>query len=339
MPNEYSINFIGEFLGLVFIVSIISICRPKTLNDAVVYMFALLSSCSVYSFERANIDMYLFMFVSVACFLFNKDRKLTALSIVLIYISALIKFYPIVALGLTAMLRPIVFLGTLIVTAILTALFVGIYHRELYLVFSNLPYSNPLHEVTGGGNFFEIMEHLALKVVPGRASALHAIRLILYVGATLSVFSASFFYAKRIAVFQNPPLATDRVLFIVGGLIVIGTFFAGQNAPYRAIWLIMVMPYLMNARLNSDQPAVRRLASYVLYLIPVLMWFPFFRDAVDFIVGGTRAGDVLTFAVREPLWWAMIFGLTTLMWLQFRSAPLVLWVKNHQFGRFAHENR
>jgi len=335
IPNSFNFGFFGVAIDIVIAGMIILMLRPKTLSSSAFYMIILSSPITVLSFERLNIDLILFGVTIGACFLFELNRRTKIASYLLIYSSALIKFYPVMAMGLAVTSKPKRFLVVSAVTLLATAGFAAIYHHDLRLVFSNLPYSNPLREVYGGGNLFAIAGDLAARLVPVEPAFLAMARSAVYLLAGLSVFIGSFLWAQRLATPQDEPLplGKDETLFLAGGLIVVGTFFAGQNAPYRAIWLLMLLPYLMTLQRNAGRAATRQLASVLLLLIATLMWFPFFRTVLDLSSGDERYGDLLALIVREPSWWTLIAGLTTLIWMQLDRTPTALSIRRRLASR------
>jgi hypothetical protein len=98
----------------------------------------------------------------------------------------------------------------------------------------------------------------------------------------------------------------DRNLVLVGCALILGCFFTAENAPYRGIYFLFILPALPGLARAVSSAASRRRLTLLTGAILFLMWGPFFRLALD---QGTAASGLRTIYANAytllggSIWW------------------------------------
>ena len=92
----------------------------------------------------------------------------------------------------------------------------------------------------------------------------------------------------------------EQTLLVMAGAIIVGCFFAGQSANYRAIFLIPVVGGLLAMRRVSDLAGLRARLGWLVGIILALMWGDAFRSAI-------RS------CARELAWWWAVASLLAVL--------------------------
>jgi hypothetical protein len=100
-------------------------------------------------------------------------------------------------------------------------------------------------------------------------------------------------------------MENERSFLLVGAILLVSSFFAAQNMPYRAMSLIMVLPAIISLRRSSRNFYPYRLAALAVLL---LLWSQAWLMWVGTIASKLNAEWVFFAAwlVREVLWWWII---------------------------------
>ena len=323
------VNTIGILLGLLFLLTVFVFCRPKTLFDSMVYVLAICSPDTIVSIERCNIDIVLFTLVGFGGFSLIRKFKCGSISYSLIYLSALLKFYPLIALGTAIFSKPRVFLLVLMSASISTLLFLLLYHHFLALVLSNLPYSNPLLDIFSGKNIFSILKINFDRMFPQDTAIISLFINFFYILFVFLCATLSVSYANHLNSLDSheSQMSQNLFLFLASGFIFIGVFFSGQNAPYRAVWLIMLLPFLSELRIPRQKSEIGRLSVGLTLIIIGVMWVQCIRHIIALWTHDWLVADIFVVVLREGLWWTLAFGVATIIYMYSRSAPTLIWLK------------
>jgi len=323
---------VGTALVVAYFIVVSWMASPKSAQELLLYVLAVFSTASVFAMERGNADLLLFCLIVVSCAAHGSPRA-RLFTYGALFLGALLKFYPLAAFAAALRERVGRFFLIAISVSAAWALFVALSWQQLRAMLPNIPHAEPLQDAFASRNFFVALEHLANRVVPGHGHAFKMTCDALYLAAVFLSISGSAILSIRLGRAGIMPLTSDRsrAFFIVAGFIVVGAFFAGQNAPYRAIWLMPLLPLLMEARRDGQKRTSRQLANCAIAATLILMWFEFFHQAVGRLSGSTAAQDLAAFLVREPLWWIYVTGMLTLLWLQlaqsYQSVAAKLWLR------------
>jgi len=285
-----------------------------------------MSSTCAFAVERANVDLIMFLMITIACAVFRGGGAGRIIAYLAIFVAALLKFYPITAMGLAMQEKKTRFIAVSVVTCIGGLAFVYFARHDLAEMWPNVPRPGPFMEGFGSLNFFEAFRDRLTQMFPEQASFLATAAAIAHGIAIAASFAISFLLYRWTRATGEATASIDKetVLFIAGTLIIVPAFFAGKNVAYRAIFLLTLLPLLVRLMRNAEAHTLaRRLSSSAIATILILLWFECIRFSLDRLVGSYRAGDLLIILVREPLWWMLVTGLMTMLWTQISSTPFI----------------
>jgi hypothetical protein len=315
--------WVGTAMAVAFLAAAAWVTNATTAGEAAIFLLALLSQSFALAVDRGNFDLLMFIAVVAACAVFARGPAWRPLSYAAIFICAILKFYPIVAFGVALTERPRRFLVVSALAAIGWGLFFYFAWSDLTRLWPHIPHAQPLQDAFGGFNFFQALGHLVVRYVPAEATLINAAAPRFYQAACVAALALSLFFARRLrgGGLTLPVAGGVGTFFLVGTLISLFAFFTAQNPPYRAIWLLLPLPLLI--RMRRDRAAPRWLWNGEIVLLIVALWFESFHNWAWRLTGSQAVADLLAFLVREPLWWAFVIGLMTLLWVQTASMPIV----------------
>jgi hypothetical protein len=316
--------WVGAGLDLLFIVSLTALIRPATRRELAVYAIAVFSPATLYLLERANNELVIFVLVLSAGLLQARGARCWRLCAYAIVVgAALLKYFPAVLLSLAAARErrrdALLIAGG---AAIAAALFAAGYRDVLGQALANIP---PLSYYT---------DSFSARNLPfGLATGLPMLADPLPFAVALFVIMAglALVWLRRAVALLNGAAGLDwstaEVRFAaIGGLLLAGCFFTGQNVDYRAVYLLFALPGLLQLRAQAP-PAARWLLTRLIAAALFLMWEECFRRALLWALA-ERPGDriaMVFWVAREWLWWWLIAGLAAVAICHLaQSAPLLL---------------
>ncbi len=308
---------VGWVLGLLFILSLTLLPPARRPWELVVVVLATNSTMVVFALERANADIILFMIALVAGFLACGPLPARFLAYLMALFAALLKYYPITVLILSFNERVGVFLANGLVMTGLIALFLATYLPDIerglplvpvgpyfadFFAAKNLPFglAEFIFGLSGGSAnpFFITLLGASLYGLLVLSGALICRRLL--TGTALRPnFSRLFGY--------------ERIFLVVGSVLIVGCFFAGQSIGYRGIYLLFILPGLLAiARVTADS-VLRRLCHATAIVLMLLMWLECFRTGLAAIFArldiaplANNLSQLTLWLARELAWWWIV---------------------------------
>jgi len=316
-PHELNANVpLGFILNIVFIFSLFCLPAQSKRSDYGVMVLAVLSSVTAFAAERGNFELLLFAAFAVAGRLAVRHgtaSRLLAYGLVLS--AAFAKFFPAVLMALTLRERPRLFFAINAAAAGLIVLFVVGYRADLLVAYGSFPRLDYF-----GDTFGAVMLPYGLAAVfPGFPAAL------VLAGLTLAVFAAAALLARQPTLSQAYAALpeVERVFLAIGGLLMVGCFFAGESVAYRGIHLLFVLPAFNTLARTMPSAAGRQLFSTTRALTLFLMWREVFHHFASQLLPSALPAWWLA---KELAWW----------WLIAVLAGLILcFVRDSTMGRFA----
>jgi hypothetical protein len=113
--------------------------------------------------------------------------------------------------------------------------------------------------------------------------------------------------------------AGERQFLLIGGLLVVACFFAGQNIAYRGILFLPVLSGLVCLHRSIKDREVRRFCSRMIGAALFVMWEECFRRALHAMIspvpgeGLSSRVEVFFWIGRELVWWWLVVGLAALV--------------------------
>ena len=248
--------FIGTLIVVgFFAAAIVVLPRSAPIGDALVYALALCSPAVMLGVERGNVDLALFGIVTVAGLVMRRMPRGPAVASALILLAAILKLFPIAAVGmLTGLPRRAAVLCTTSVVGLFTV-YAAATFRDIQTIDRVLPqddeYAYGLHIVGGW-----------LGRLAGSGRVWDAALVALTAVAALA-FRRSL--ASRLA--MRPSRELD--FFCAGAGIYVATFALVRSADYRLVFLLLAIPQLVRWA-----AAGRGFALATLLAIVITLWFP-----------------------------------------------------------------
>ncbi len=295
----------GVLLNLGFIAALYCLPRPPAnLRNLLLTMLATVSPPTLFAMERGNSDLLIFAMIVAAAWLIARSPRLALAGYAVVFVAALLKFYPLVAMA--TVLRERAGRALAISGAVLlgTGLFVAAFSGELAKLHGNI--------LTGGyfGNMFGM---------PVLTQGLHELYWR-FSPSMLALALLSITAARAVSLSRGDAIrgavaglsAMHAALLLAGSLLVCGIFVAHENIEYRAIMLLLVLPGLLQIG-TKTAGAGWRLAAPVL---AGLMWSHTIRAGI----GGGIAGA--WWFLEQFAWWWLIGRLGAILLRIALDSPL-----------------
>jgi hypothetical protein len=323
------VPWIGTAMGLGFLLACAAISNPTTLRETGLYLLALFSQSIALALERGNFDMLMFILVAASCWFFVRGPAGRAVAYVTIYGAAILKFYPLVAYGIALAEKPGRMVAVALGVAFAWALFFFFDWHDLSRLWLLAPHTDPLNDAFGSVNFAQATAHLAGRLAPNQRARFDVLAVYLHGAMAIAAVIVSVALARRMiaAGFRVRSTSVSDFLFLCGGLITLFAFFTTQNPPYRAMWLLPLMPMLLERRRASASVSARAWLAGGLAVLILLLWLEFLHTRIGLLTRSAAAQDLFAYAVREPLWWASVVAIMALLWVQLAGmrTPRSLW--------------
>jgi hypothetical protein len=328
--NRGNINQIGLVLDLMFIASLPVIMRPRSAGQCLFFIAAAISTTVIYALERANNDIVIFflMVCAGALLVGSRPRRLAAYMIFLL--GGLLKFYPLALLVLVVREtgRRACAVAAISALALLSSWWA--YGRELGLVLGNLPQASYYADSISARNLpFGLVLLFPSTTLISASSLAVVIFLILFAYAMTLVLKL--FRTLERDGGAREAWTRETAYLLIGAILITGCFFTAENIAYRGIFLLLIIPGLMQFRQKADR-GMRRLFSVALGMVLLLMWDQRFALALKQAFGGSMnsGGTIFAWAAaatywmgRELLWWGLVSLLVALIIAFMSRMPLI----------------
>lgn len=310
---------LGLMLDLVFLVAVFFLPPAKSASAVAVMTAALVSSAVAMALERANLDLAVFVIAMAAAGWSLRGPAWRGLGYGLVTLAALVKYYPGIMLVLVLRERRRFLVPFAAALLAIAALFLWSDGAMLLRALHNID-TRPFPTDFGA---FNLADGVARLLAPGAAFLARIVDLILALVAAGYAYAVARRGDVRAAVDALPP--RDRNLMLLGCALILGCFFAAENAPYRDIYFLFVLPGLPGLWRATSSAAARRRLKRLVGAILFLMWAPFFGLAVAQSVARFGLGAIYADAywlLREALWWWAVSIMLALSFDLFRAATV-----------------
>lgn len=322
----------GLVLDLLFLACVFLLPQPRGWAGTAAMILALLSSAVAFALERANLDLAVFAAGVVAARASLRGPAWRLIGYALVMLAALVKYYPGIMLMLAIRERARFFYALVAVTLGIAALFVVLEGADLLRAFANIESGDRF-----SNNFGAINLPLAFTILASLDTG-HLPSLIEAGGLLIAAW-----LALRMAARDALPQALAelgprvRAFMLIGCALLLGCFVTAQNAPYRGIYFLFVLPGLTQLW-GAAKPARQRamLASAGALF---LLWGQFLRRGlIDALVlaqvPAPLAGQIQLgfWFLREFVWWWVATMLMALLFSLIERSPA--WERLGALDRF-----
>jgi hypothetical protein len=308
-------GWVGTGLDLLFLLSLTVVLRPRTAKELLILGSAAVSPMTVYALERANNDVAVFLLVICGAIVFAAPRPFRLFSYGLFVAAGLLKYYPLVLLILVARERRRDALVTAAAAGFTVILFALAFYSELKAAVASIPAASSYFtdafsarnlpfgfaEALAGGAYRILIAVSLLSALSGLAVA-RTLRTVRLLGRERLDWAAG-----------------ERQFLLIGGLLVVACFFAGQNIAYRGILFLPVLSGLVCLHRSIKDREVRRFCSRMIGAALFVMWEECFRRALHAMIspvpgeGLSSRVEVFFWIGRELVWWWLVVGLAALV--------------------------
>jgi len=330
LPTDPSwTNILGLSLVSAFLLSLGLLPRSRHPADRIIMLLAMFSGPMVFAVERANIDLIIFLLAVGAGLCLAGTLIWRVLAYGLMVLGGLLKFYPLVLLLLALRERLVVLLAVgLAVTAVVAGTAV-VFLDELRRL-TPVPSGQPFQFMWGARNLptgFPAMLRAFLRAAGVKTpwvetmAASHWVPPVLFLLLLAITLMTAMRLARRADLRRSLAEVPDRAyrFLLVGGVLVAGCFFAGQNVNYRSVFLLLILPGILALARNAPNRPLRRLFTLTTASILCVVWDLGIRHLVAGLIGAsyvltTDALPIyLIWAVQEAAWWWLITVLVTIL--------------------------
>jgi len=302
----------GLSLDLLFLFWVFFLPPARSWAAVAVMTTALLSSAVALALERANLDLAVFVIALVAAHWSLRGPTWRILGYGLITLAALVKYYPGI-MFVVALRERLRFLLPLAVALLaVSTLFVWIESDALARALRNIESGTRFTMSFGAVNLPGGLLHL---LAPGAERLTPIAELICAAIAAVYALATVRLGEMHDALSALP--LRSRTLMLMGCVLILGCFFAAQNAPYRGIYFLLILPGLTGLWDKASSAMARRRLVLLTGAILFLMWDQFFQLALNQGIAAFGWGTTLPrFAfwfLRETAWWWVVSSLLAIL--------------------------
>ena len=295
--NFYNFYF-PLFVNFVFVCVIAVHFKTKSLTQILLFFLVIFNPSTLLLMERLNFDIIVFLFIFLLCYF-----RSNLLNFLVILFLTLAKFYPISLLSLfffdhnKKSSRTFITLALVLVFLVIVIFFVFIDNEKYLALFSTTDQFSASPQYS-----FYFLSFLKLKLVQDyffyfffnylNIPAPHT-NLILFVFSAflLSIF---LFFLLKVNKIKNLKAfninSYEHRLFFLGGGVLVSIYFAFNNIFYREVFLICLIPYLI------EQSHANKFFKFLVYYL----FFHYIFFIISYYCSAYQRMDGL-FAIKQLL--------------------------------------
>lgn len=263
--------FIGLITNLLFMVLAVYFVKPTSWGEFAKGCLILFSSAVTLGVERANNDLIIFILLALSAILFAmKDKVSQVFSLILIYLSSLLKIYPSVLFGAVLFIARRKIKDIIFIAGCATAL-MGIWlatNLSEILLLKDIAPAPIDHYATGARAFLAYIG----RPYPWVLTLPKGWLLTGFVGVIVLSSITLAFCLKTVTV-QQDRSKSNYVLFIFGLTILFFTYTVTSNYDYRWIFFIFLIPQLFDIQKSAaDNRLASRLVTLGFICAATIMW-------------------------------------------------------------------
>lgn len=292
----------GFVTDLAFLATMPAILRPNSLRALAIALVASLSPGVVFAMERGNLDVLILVAIAAAALYATRGPTRRLVSYGCYLGLGLLKYYPLVLLGLAARERPRTAFACAAAAATIIGSLAAYYWRPFLRALRHLPPTTDFGDTFG----VVILPYGTARLLQLPYEVGTVFLAILLVSAAL----LAFVLARRLTG-EIVPSDWDRpnhMLLIVGAFLTVGCFLAGNNVGYRVLILLFVIPGMLDLRGRARDRGTRRILAGALAAVLLCCWRQFFESGLLNLglLDVRGAGGLLFLILRETVWWSLI---------------------------------
>lgn len=244
--------WLGAILGGMTLVAALVVLKPRPRGQAFLAFVVLLSPPLLMAVHRANNDLVVFLFVSVALVSLRANRgPIRSLAVVLLAISAALKYYPLAGLVVLLEAR----------SRREFAIWVGLYGLVLMLAWPALTAA-----LESAGHFKPRPEWLYAFGAPMLWRNFHLESPVLWLVPTGLMLAWAAWNAWNASARKTPVTlkAAEEREFAVGSAFIAGCFFLGASYVYKLVFALWLLPWLWRSVVLPIEARWREITRWLL---------------------------------------------------------------------------
>ena len=299
--------WVGSLLVVAFFGCALSWVGAVTMLEGLIFAALLCSPAVMLAVERGNNDILIFCLLILATSLLKEHGKTRSLAYLAIGAASILKFYPIVAIASALRERPRRALLVLSLAMGAFLAYIALTWRDVELINAAVPRTDSL-------SYGRSVLFIALE----RGHHVHLLHGASIVSAVLVCLSA--YFLAHLTLGPDRSCSTHLDGFRIGASIFIGTFLVGSSWNYRLLFLLLVVPQLLEWIKSGSTSAP--LSTWVLGGVLFTLWSSFLSRWFTMSVGP------VIFLLKELTNWTLLFALLYLLlqtlpaWLKTRLLAL-----------------
>jgi hypothetical protein len=325
---------LGTGLNLAFVGAVYAVLRPSSWREVACLAVACTSTAVTFAVERGNADLLIFALAALAVLLCGLGRTARLVAYATCFIAGLLKFYPFVLLTIALHEPPKRFMKIAATSSAALVVFVLYYRDAILKSLSLVSTGSYFTDLFGATNLPSGIVELYYGAFGAHDSAL---AFAIFLAAAASCLGISAFVVRSFAA-QATEIdwtAHEARCLLVGPLLIVGCFFAGQSIGYRGIHLLFALAGLMALRRSVRNRALGRLLLFAIGAILLLMWEEGIRHSFEFVLHAIGSDDKVPgipseifWLVRELTWWWVVSVLSTIVAMFALQSPFARAVKS-----------
>lgn len=309
---------VGTAIMLGFCFSLYLLPPARTMLAAVLLTAAVFSNAVIFALWQANADVIVFVMLAItaASLLAPLPFRLAGYGLVLF--AGALKFYPVAAMAAAMRERAAMFLILVFGSLAALAIFVWFYGRDALRAMKVVPHGW-VTQMSGA-----TILPTGLPLFPwGLRNVVEAPPMgpggwLLWLSLTLACFSGAAVLSRSglVSASVQGCTARERTFALIGCIIVLACFFAGQSLRYRDIFLLFILPMWANLAVEAGPRQVRMLFGAGALATIALLWFVHVTNGVDHLLTALGVPDKTGAVLIAMMWLArelIRWGLVTLV--------------------------
>jgi hypothetical protein len=270
----------------------------------------------------------MFALAAAATVLLGRGRAARLGAYAVGFAGGLLKFYPFVLLALALREPPKRFLLVAATAGLGLLAFAAYYNTAILDALGAVPSGTYFDDPFSALNLPFGIAELSADALGGYA---HALAYAILAAMIVSLLAIAAHLVRRFEA-EFGALDGDRLearALLVGSLLIVGCFLAGQNVGYRGILLILVLPGLLQLRRSMGEGRLRTLLLLTIAAIPLLLWEGGIRHSFEFGLRAIGIEDtipgfpsIVFWVARELLWWWVASVLATMIAIFALRSPV-----------------
>ncbi len=267
--NRSHTVFLGFSLAVIFYMAVVGLVIEKNpgIFSTVIWILALISPAVLLGVERGNNDLLIFVILAIAVTLLRQPRtEIRIIAYLVMFLAALLKLYPVLAVISSVREKPKLCLIIMIVFTAGFLIYAGVTYDDIATLMKTTEHNANISY--GSKVIFGLIDQMMTGNMAGFPRWDDRLVVLFSWAAVVGVILLSFFYLmgkKSVSHYEGSHISSLRI----GAGIYLGTFLAGQNWDYRLIFLLFVLPQLLEWKSSGHGG---RIPVITIVLILLAMW-------------------------------------------------------------------